>query len=99
MKRLAIPGGLTMLLLAVFLAVPAGANCPCPKQKMAEIFGTVSAVVPQTSPRLPPPALGAAEIAERRLAGNELPRHLPLRLPASDLLASLDQHLLQDHSH
>jgi hypothetical protein len=89
---------LAAFLALAFLAAPAGANCPCPKQKMAEMFGTVSAIAPQNSPRLPPPALGAAAIAERRLAGNELPRHLPLNLPASALLIKLDQRQLMGHS-
>ena len=51
--------GRTLVLSAVLLAgfsLPAAANCPCPKSKMIELYGTVSMYPPQLpGPRLHQP--------------------------------------------
>lgn len=81
------------------LAAPADATCPCPKQKQAEMFGSVGVIQTVTSPRLDPPAASAEEIARRRVARGELPPRLPLRLPASTEMTQLDRLRLAGHSH
>lgn len=75
-------------LLLVVSATVAEA-CPCPKQKLAEMYGSVSSIVPKTSPRLPPPVMTAQDLAVRHVARGQLPVRLPLNTPASDQMIDL----------
>jgi hypothetical protein len=80
--------GVVTLLVSASLAE---AGCPCPKQKLAEMYGSVSAIQPKTSPRLPPPVMTAEDLAIRHVARGELPVRLPLPTPASDQMIDLLQ--------
>jgi hypothetical protein len=85
--------------LAGPLAAPAAA-CPCPKQKMIEMYGTVSAYGPKvgqvTKPHETPPALTAADLVDAR--GPVVPKGWArLSTPASDqVTASFQQVLAAD---
>ena len=81
-----IPGFVVGIVLLGALAAPAAA-CPCPKQKMIEMHGTVSMYGPGTSPRL---GLAAQQAALEPMAA--LPVVLPLVTPASDQVADPLRH-------
>lgn len=97
--------GRTLLLGVLLLPVAAGADvsraaaagCPCPKQKMVDMFGTISPLSSH-GPRKPPAVVTAQELAEARLANGDLPLTLPVAMPASaEIGAATD--LTGDHSH
>jgi hypothetical protein len=90
MRRTVAGWALGAVALMVSASV-AQAGCPCPKQNLAEMYGSVSAIVPKTSPRLQPPAMTAEEIALRRVARGDMPVRLPLHTPASDQMVDLLQ--------
>lgn len=89
--RRVVTGCLLGLAGAVVFAGTAAAGCPCPKQKMAEIYGNVGVIHPQTSPLLPPPAVTAAELAIRHVTRGDLPRLLPVATPASNQVREILQ--------
>ncbi|MBL8709819.1 MAG: hypothetical protein JNL25_11535 [Rhodospirillaceae bacterium] len=76
-----IPGLVVGIVLLGAGTAPAAA-CPCPKQKMIEMHGTVSMYGPSNSPRL---GLAAQQAATKPVS--VLPVVLPLVTPASDQVA------------
>jgi hypothetical protein len=82
--------GLVLLVaMATTANTAAAGGCPCPKQKMAETYGNVGTIHPQTSPLLPPPVVTAQELALRHVTRGDLPRDLPLATPATNQVAEI----------
>lgn len=88
---------LGMLLLPVAAHAAAAAGCPCPKQKMVEMFGSIQPAA-HHGPQKPAPVVTARELAESRLARGDLPVTLPLQMAASDEIHRLAEGALTGHT-
>lgn len=88
---------LGMLLLPLAMNAAEAAGCPCPKQKMVEMFGSIQPVA-HHGPQKPPAVLTARELAEARLANRDLPVVLPLQMAASDQMHSLVEGDITGHT-
>jgi hypothetical protein len=88
---------LGMLLLPLAMSEAEAAGCPCPKQKMVEMFGSIQPIA-HHGPQKPPAVVTARELAEARLANHDLPVVLPLQMVASDQMYSLVEGTITGHT-